>query len=72
MKVKSPFELWVSGEGSLTCLEDAIDHWHSRTHGSDSLELIDYLGMTSEQFEVFALNPTEFERIYPHGSGVLN
>jgi hypothetical protein len=67
MKVKSPMDLWLTGEGSVTCLEDAVDAWHDMGD-SYPVELREYLGMTSEVYALYALKPSEFEKQYPYGS----
>lgn len=66
--MKTPFELWKSGEGSFKCLDNAVEHWHSAPE-SPGGSLSDYLGMTKEQYSLYVLDSAEFERKYPYGCG---
>lgn len=59
------FEMWISGTGSFTCLDDAVAHWHDQYEGD--LSLSEYMGMNTEQFSLYIRGQTQFETVYPYG-----
>lgn len=108
--MKTPFQMWLSGEGSLSCLDAAVEAWHEqdtvvakddpaelelfeawwdRTFVGVPMSDIEHdtakmawmqraalssdtlsqcLGMSKEEFALFAFDPREFEAKYPYGS----